>query len=90
MMISLCPFEEIFYEMNRIMDDELPIDTDVLCIDGTKYEANANKNTFYGEKILSDIGKDSGRSVMILSKESISSLRNRISTADTPFLRAKY
>lgn len=22
------------------------INTDVLCIDGTKYEANANKNTF--------------------------------------------
>lgn len=42
----------------------------------------------YGEKILSDIGKDSGRSVMILSKESISSLRNRISTADTPFLES--
>ena len=42
----------------------------------------------YGEKILSDIGKDSGRSVMILSRESISSLRNRISTADTPFLES--
>ena len=42
--------EEIFYEMNRIMDDELPIDTDVLCIDGTKYEANANKNTFIWRK----------------------------------------
>ncbi|UWO52867.1 transposase [Catenibacterium mitsuokai] len=80
--------EEIFYEMNRIMEDELPIDTDILCIDGTKYEANANKNTFIWRKILSDIGKDSGRSVMILSRESISSLRNRISTADTPFLES--
>ncbi len=42
--------EDIFYEMNRIMEDELPIDTDVLCIDGTKYEANANKNTFIWRK----------------------------------------
>lgn len=40
----------------------------------------------YGERTLSEIGKDSGRSVMILSRESISSLRNRISTADIPFL----
>ena len=42
----------------------------------------------YEEKILSDVEKDSGRNVMILSKESISSLRNRISTADTPFLES--
>ena len=40
----------------------------------------------YGEKTLSDTEKDSGRSVMILSKESISSLRKRISTADIQFL----
>ena len=33
-----------------IMEDELPIDTDVLCIDGTKYEANANKITFIWRK----------------------------------------
>ena len=46
----LMPVEDIFYEMNRIMEDELPIDTDVLCIDGTKYEANANKNTFIWRK----------------------------------------
>ena len=46
----IMPVEEIFYEMNRIMEDELPIDTDVLCIDGTKYEANANKNTFIWRK----------------------------------------
>ena len=32
------------------MEDELPIDTDVLCIDGTKYEANASKNTFIWRK----------------------------------------
>ena len=42
----------------------------------------------FGGKILSDIGKDSGKSVMILSRESISSLRNRISTADIPFLES--
>ena len=64
--------EDIFYEMNRIMEDELPIDTDVLCIDGTKYEANANKNTFiWREKTPISEERESGRSVMILSRESI-------------------
>ncbi|MFR6593564.1 hypothetical protein [Catenibacterium sp.] len=33
------------------------IDTDVLCIDGTKYEANANKNTFIWRKNTVSIGK---------------------------------
>ena len=46
----IMPIEDIFYEMNRIMAEELPINTDVLCIDGTKYEANANKNTFIWRK----------------------------------------
>ena len=82
--------EEIFYEMNRIMEDELPIDTDVLCIDGVlSMKPMPTRTHSYGEKILSNIGKDSGRSVMILSRESISSLRNRISTADTPFLESQ-
>lgn len=40
------PIEDIFYEINKIIEEKMPINTDVLCIDGTKYEANANKNTF--------------------------------------------
>ena len=38
--------EDIFYDINKYLESNMDIDTDVLCIDGTKYEANANKNTF--------------------------------------------
>ena len=38
------------YNQVRIMEDELPIDTDVLCIDGTKYEANAKQEHIHMEK----------------------------------------
>ncbi len=40
------PIEDIFYEINKYIESKISINTDVLCIDGTKYEANANKNTF--------------------------------------------
>ena len=40
------PIEDIFYEINKYIESKIFINTDVLCIDGTKYEANANKNTF--------------------------------------------
>ncbi len=40
------PIEDIFYEINKYIESQVTINTDVLCIDGTKYEANANKNTF--------------------------------------------
>lgn len=38
--------EDIFYEINKLIAKKVPVNVDVLCIDGTKYEANANKNTF--------------------------------------------
>lgn len=38
--------EDIFYEINRYIQKQVQINTDVLYIDGTKFEANANKNTF--------------------------------------------
>lgn len=38
--------EEIFYEINQYIEKQVQIDTDVLYIDGTKFEANANKNSF--------------------------------------------
>ena len=40
------PVEDLFYEVNKYIDSMITVNTDVLCIDGTKYEANANKNTF--------------------------------------------
>lgn len=42
--------EDIFYDINRYIERHTEINTDVLCIDGTKYEANANKNTFIWRK----------------------------------------
>lgn len=42
----MMPIEEIFVELNRYFEAHDSIDTDVLYIDGTKFEANANKMTF--------------------------------------------
>ena len=44
------PIEDIFYDINKYIESRVSINTDVLCIDGTKYEANANKNTFIWRK----------------------------------------
>lgn len=44
------PIEDIFYDINKYIESHISINTDVLCIDGTKYEANANKNTFIWRK----------------------------------------
>lgn len=38
--------DDIFYELNKLIEKKLLINVEVMCIDGTKYEANANKNTF--------------------------------------------
>ena len=39
--------EDIFYSLNRYIEQrDTELDTDVMTIDGTKYEANANKMTF--------------------------------------------
>jgi len=38
--------EDIFYAMNQYIEAKDQIDTDTLYLDGTKYEANANKMTF--------------------------------------------
>ena len=40
------PIEDIFVEINKYIEGKDKIDTDVLYIDGTKIEANANKMTF--------------------------------------------
>jgi len=42
----IMPIEDIFVEINKFFEAKVPIKVEVLCIDGTKYEANANKNTF--------------------------------------------
>lgn len=42
--------EDIFYDINQLIEEELALDTTVLLIDGSKFEANANKNTFIWKK----------------------------------------
>lgn len=44
------PVEDIFLEVNKIIESDTDIDVDVLYIDGTKFEANANKMTFVWKK----------------------------------------
>ena len=46
------PVENIFYELNDMIahDDRIDIAVDILTIDGSKFEANANKNTFVWKK----------------------------------------
>lgn len=40
------PIEDLFYDLNQYFEKHDDINTDVLFIDGTKFEANANKMTF--------------------------------------------
>ena len=42
----LMPIEDLFVEFNKYFEANDDIDTDILYIDGTKFEANANKMTF--------------------------------------------
>ena len=42
--------EDIFFDINKYIETKIEMNTDVLFIDGTKYEANANKNTFIWRK----------------------------------------
>lgn len=42
--------EDIFFDINKYIETKIEINKDVLFIDGTKYEANANKNTFIWRK----------------------------------------
>lgn len=40
------PIEDIFVDINKYIEKQDSIDTDILYIDGTKFEANANKMSF--------------------------------------------
>lgn len=44
--------EDIFYDINKCLINLDSIDTDTLYIDGTKFEANANKYTFVWKKAV--------------------------------------
>ncbi|MDO4467940.1 MAG: transposase, partial [Bacillota bacterium] len=45
------PIEDIFYEINRYIENkDKDLNTDILYIDGSKFEANANKMTFVWKK----------------------------------------
>lgn len=44
------PIDDIFYEINKIIEEDIDINVKILYIDGTKFEANANKMTFVWKK----------------------------------------
>ena len=44
------PIEDIFIEINKMIEDDLDINVSILYIDGSKFEANANKMTFVWKK----------------------------------------
>lgn len=44
------PIDDIFTDINRLIEEDLKIDISVLLIDGSKFEANANKMTFVWKK----------------------------------------
>lgn len=49
------PVEDIFVDINKYIEAHDVIDTEVLYIDGTKFEANANKMTFVWMKATKKI-----------------------------------
>jgi hypothetical protein len=44
------PIDKIFTEINKYIEQQDTVDTSVLYLDGTKFEANANKMTFVWKK----------------------------------------
>lgn len=44
------PIEDIFIEINKMIEDDLDINVSILYIDGSKFEENANKMTFVWKK----------------------------------------
>ena len=45
--------DNIFFDINRVLIGDIGVNTDIQFIDGTKIEANANKNTFvYKKRII--------------------------------------
>ena len=49
------PIEDIFVDINKYIEAHDVIDTEVLYIDGTKFEANANKMTFCMDESYKEI-----------------------------------
>lgn len=54
------PIEDIFVDINKYIEAHDVIDTEVLYIDGTKFEANANKMTFVWMKATKNSEKSVG------------------------------
>ena len=46
------PIDKIFTEINNYIEQQDTVDTYVLYLDGTKFEANANKMTFVWKKAI--------------------------------------
>ena len=71
------PIEEIFYDLNRYFEKNDTIDADILYIDGTKFEANANKMTFVWMKATKNSGKNDGSGSWTVWRASIDTVKRR-------------
>lgn len=72
--------EDIFIELNKYIEKHDEINTDILYIDGTKYEANANKMTFVWKKATLKFRMKCWKKCM----EEIKSLNRTLETLDIP------
>lgn len=72
--------EDIFIELNKYIEKYDGINTDILYIDGTKYEANANKMTFVWKKATLKFRMKCWKKCM----EEIKSLNRTLETLDIP------
>ena len=60
----LMPIEDLFVEFNKYFEEHDEIETDILYIDGTKFEANANKMTFVWMKATKKYREKRWKSIM--------------------------
>lgn len=72
--------EDIFIDLNKYIEKHDEIDTDILYIDGTKYEANANKMTFVWKKATLKFRMKCWQKCM----EEIKSLNRTLESLDIP------
>ncbi len=55
--------DDIFIDINKIIEEDLDINVKILYIDGSKFEANANKMTFVWKKSSQKYYQDPGRNL---------------------------
>ena len=81
------PIEEIFYDLNRYFEKNDTIDADILYIDGTKFEANANKMTFVWMKATKKFREKRWSGSQTVWRASIDTVKKKNCLIDSPSSR---